>query len=236
MGDGYGALGSVEFIEHNFPEAEKNLRKAIEYNPNYPFAYETLGWIELYRMNIDESIKLFYQCIDLDPLSTRFKGSIGNAYAIAHRYDEGIVAIKEFLKSYPDDNYLLWTLGFLYARKGECDTAIEVLNRRTIGTKTNWVLTYCYMKTGQRAKAEEILQNNIEKSKTELVPDFMMAVQYCALGQYEKALDHLEKVMESQSESFFEVSMETDPFLEPLYDMPRFKKIVAEVKKGFGSL
>ena len=236
MGDGYGALGTVEFIERNFPEAEKHLRKAIEYNPNYPFAYETLGWIMLYRMHFDESLNFFYQCIELDPLSTRFKGSIGNAYAVAHRYDEGIQAMKEFLKSHPDDNFLLWSLGFLYARKGECEKAIEVLNQRSIGTKTNWVLTYCYVKTGQRAKAEEILQNNIEKSKTELVPDFMMAVQFCALGQYEKALDHLQRVSENRAESFFEISMETDPFLEPLYDMPRFKKIVADVKKGFGTL
>ena len=236
MGDGYGALGAVEFIEHNFREAEKNLRKAIEYNPNYPFAYETLGWIMLYRMKIDESLNFFNQCIELDPLSTRFKGSIGNAYAVAGQYDEGIAAMKEFLKTHSDDNFLLWTLGFLYARKGECEKAIEILNQRTIGTKTNWVLTYCYVKTGQRAKAEEILQNNIEKSKTDLVPDYMMGVQYCALGQYEKALDHLQKVSNSRVESFFEIGMERDPFLEPLYDMPRFKKIVADVKKGFSNL
>ncbi len=234
LGDGYGALGAVEFIEHHFDESERQLHKAIEFNPNYQYAYENLGWIMLYRNKVEEAIRYFNKCSDLDPLSTRFKGSIGNAYAIAGRYDEGIATMKEFLKADPKDNYLLWTLGFLYARKGEYEKAIDILNQRSIGTKTNWVLTYCYAKTGQRAKAEEILNNNIEKSKTEMVPDFMMAVQYCALGNYEKALDHLEKVSHNKAESFFEIELETDPFLTPLHNMPRFKKIVEEMKKEFG--
>jgi hypothetical protein len=107
------------------------------------------------------------------------------------------------------------------------------LNQRSIGTKTNWVLTYCYAKTGQRALAEEILNNNIEKGKTEMIPDFMMAVQYCALGQYDQALDHLEKVSQNKAESFFEIGLETDPFFTPLHNMPRFKKIAEDVKKEF---
>jgi TolB-like protein/Flp pilus assembly protein TadD len=216
LGDGYGALGAIELIEHNFPEAEKHLHQALEFNPNYPYAYENLGWIMLYKNNIEDAIRYFNKCSDLDPLSTRFKGSIGNAYAVAGRYDDGIATMQEYLKSNPKDNYLLWTLGFLYARKGDCEKAIEILNQRTIGTKTNWVLTYCYAKTGQRAKAEEILNNNIEKSKTEMVPDFMMAVQYCALGDYDKALDHLEKVSQNKAESFFEIGLETDPFLNSI--------------------
>jgi len=234
LGDGYGALGAIAFIEHQFTESEKNLRKAIEYNPNYPYAYEHLGWIMLYKKDLDESLRYLNQGVELDPLSTRFKGSVGNAYALAGKYDKGIAAMLEFLKSDPKDNYLLWTLGYLYARKGEINKAIDILNQRSIGTKTNWVLTYCYAKTGQREKAEEILKNNIEKSKTENVPDFMMAVQYCALGDYEKSLDRLEKVNANKAESFFEIGMESDPFLAPLWNMPRFKKIVADMKKEFG--
>lgn len=234
LGDAYGALGTIEYIEHEFEEAEQHLRKAIEYNPNYPYAYENLGWIMLCRNNTDEAIRYFKKCIDLDPLSTRFMGTVGNAYAISGRYEEGIAQVKEYMQSYPKDNYLLWTIGFLYARKGEYEKAIDALNQRTIGTKTNWVLTYCYAKTGQREKAQEILNNNIEKSKTEMIPDFMMAVQYCALGDNEKALDHLEKVSQNKAESFFEIGMENDPFLQPLYNMPRFKKIVEEIKQEFG--
>ncbi|HEX5112268.1 MAG TPA: tetratricopeptide repeat protein [Saprospiraceae bacterium] len=233
LGDGYGALGTIEFIEHRYEDSEKNLRKAIEYNPNYPYAYENLGWIMVYRKRFEDALAYFNRCVELDPMSTRFKGSIGNAYAVAGRYEEGITVLQDFLKDDPKDNYLLWTLGFLYAGKGDCDKAIEILNQRTIGTKTNWVLTYCYAKTGQRDKAEEILNNNIEKSKTEMIPDFMMAVQYCALGQYDKALDHLEKVRENKAESFFEVGLEKDPFLVPLHDHPRYKKLVMEIKKEF---
>lgn len=234
LGEGYGLLGAIAYIERDYIEGEKLLRKAIEFNPNQTFAYERLAWIVLMMGKEEEALRLLNKTVELDPLSTRNKGSIGNAYAVLGRYDEGIKILEEFLIPDPTDNYLLWTLGFLQARNGECDKAIETLNKRSIGTKTNWVLTYCYAKTGNKKPAEEILQTNIEKSKTEMVPDFMMAVQYTALGYDKKALEHLEKSIDIKGENFFVISLEEDPMFESLRSYPEFKKLVEKVKREYG--
>lgn len=232
-GEGYGVLGSIQYLERQFTEAEKNLGKAIEQNPNYSLAYDRLGWISLYRGNTDEAIRLFRKAIELDPLATRLQGSIGNAFAVVGRYDEGIQNMEQYLSQSPKDDYLLWTLGFLYARKGDFAKAIEYFQKRSIGLKTNWALGYSYAKSGQREKAEEILHNNLEKMKKEVVPDFMVAVQMCGLGRDRECLDYLTKGVNNTGENFFLVGLENDPFFVPLHKFPEFKTLVDKVKKDF---
>lgn len=233
LGEAHGLLGGIMYLKRNLRESETHLRKAIEYSPNYSWAYERLAWVMLLRGDRDEAFTLFDRSIELDPLASRYKGSVGNAYAILGEYRQGIETMENYLVSDPQDNYLLWTLGFLYARSGQYVKAIEVLLRRSIGTKTNWVLTYCYAKTGQRQLAEEILQRNVEKSKSELVPDFMMAVQMCALGRHEEALDYLEKGVANQGENFFIIALDHDPMFEDIWKHPRFSRLVERVKGEF---
>ena len=152
---------------------------------------------------------------------------------LIRRYDEGLKKVKVYLEADPTDNYLLWSLAYLQAGKGQYHEAIESLLRRSIGKTTNWVLGYCYAKTGDIEDARIILNNNIEKSKHEPVPDFMMAVQYCALGEKEKALEHLEKSIYTGGEGFFVIGLEDDPMLEPLWNEPAFKRIVGLVRKEY---
>ena len=232
-GEGYGVLGSIQYLERQFTEAEKNLGKAIEQNPNYSLAYDRLGWIRLYRGSTDEAVHLFKKAIELDPLATRLQGSIGNAFAVVGRYDEGIQNMEYYLRQSPKDDYLLWTMGFLHARKGDFTKAIEYFQQRSIGLKTNWALGYSYAKSGQREKAEEILQNNLEKKKKEVVPDFMIAVQMCGLGRDRECLDYLTKGVNNTGENFFLVGLENDPFFMSLHKFPEFKTLVDKVKKEF---
>ena len=232
-GESYGILGAILLLERNLPGAEKNLRKAIELNPNNPFAYERLGWTYMFGGNPKDAVANLKHAIELDPLSTRNKGAVGTMYYMFRRFDEGMVLVNEYLKTDPTDNFILWALSYLQAGKGEYQNAINTLLKRSIGTTTNWVLGYCYAKTGNTEAARTILNNNIEKSKTEPVPDFMMAVQFLALGEKDKALYHLERSIHTGGEGFFIVNMEDDPMLKPLKNDPVFKKIVSEAKKAY---
>ncbi|HJW29717.1 MAG TPA: adenylate/guanylate cyclase domain-containing protein, partial [Saprospiraceae bacterium] len=237
LGDAYGALGAVQYVEHNYKSAENNLRLALRYSPSYTLAYERLSWILMAKGQIDSALMLLDYAIGLDPFSTRLQGSFGNSMGLVGRYDEGIKRMNDYLKVSPQDNYLLWTLGFLYTRKGDYAKAIEYLTKRTIGLKTNWILGYCYAKTGQRDKAEEILNNNFEKKKKEPVPDFMIAVQLIGLGRDREAMDFLARGIDYQGELFFILALANDPFFETLHKYPEFnayvKKLGDEFKRSY---
>ena len=233
MGESYGILGAINLIEKDLKGAEKNLRKSIELNPNNPFAYERLTWAVLFSGNKREPIQILEKAIELDPLSTRNQGAMSTMYYLLRRYDVGIKLLNEFLANNPTDDYLLWSLSYLQAGKGDYNGAIESLLKRSIGKTTNWVLGYCYAETGNIEGAKMILNNNIEKSKKESVPDFMLAVQYLALGNKEKALEHLEKSIYSGGEGFFVLGLEDDPMLKPLWHDPEFKRIIGLMKKEY---
>ena len=233
-GEPYAILGGVYLNEKDLVSAEKNLRKCIELSPNTADAYERLAWVVLYRGRKDkEAIAHFEKAIQLDPLSTRYKGSFAVMFYMLGRYDEGIKYLETYLKDEPNDNYLLWSISYLYAGKGDYKTAMDYLLRRSIGVKTNWILGYCYAKTGNFEAAREILNNNLEKSKTQVVPDFMLAVQYVGLGDEEKAIHHLERSSRTDGEYFFILGVKEDPLLEPLHDHKDWDSVVKLMHAGY---
>ncbi len=233
-GECYGVLGAINFMERDLSSAEQNLKRSIELNPNYSFAYERLAWLALFQGKEDESLKQYDYVILLDPLSTRYKGSLGSAYYFMGRYDEGIKKMKEFLNLDPTDNFILWSLAYCYAGKGEYEKAIETFKKRTIGTNTNWAYAYCYAKLGNTTEAQRILNYHLERKKTGHVPDFMMAVQYAALWDKETALDYLEKSINNENEGWFILGFETDPMLASVRKDPRFKALLKKIAQDYG--
>jgi tetratricopeptide (TPR) repeat protein len=220
-------------LEGNLDEAEKNFRKSIDLNPNYTFAFERLAWISLFKNDEEECLRQYEHVISLDPLSTRLKGSLGGTYYYTERYREGIKRMNKFLESDPSDNYILWSLGVCYAGNKEYQKAIETFHKRSIGTNTNWALSYCYAKLGKMDEVKRILQYHLEKKKTDYVPDFMMAVQYAALGDKKTTLDYLEKSVHNQSETWFTLGYERDPMIALVRNEPRFKALLKGVQERY---
>jgi tetratricopeptide (TPR) repeat protein len=232
-GECYGVLGAVNLLEKDLVSAKKNLTRSIELNPNYTFAFERLAWISLFAKNYDESLRLYNLVISLDPLTSRYKGSLGSALYFMGRYKEGISRLNEFLELDPTDNFILWSLGCCYAGNGEYQKAIDVFHKRSIGTNTNWALAYCYGKLGKMDEVKKILDYHLEKKKTDHVPDFMMAVQYAALGDKGTALDYLESSVNKDSEGWFILGFDSDPMLASLRDEPRFHVLSKKVNEEY---
>lgn len=233
LGESYAILGAISIVDYQIADAETSLRKAIALNPNDPFAHERLSWVMLFKGKDDDALALLNRAIELDPFSTRNKGAMGTLHYLLRRFDEGIRITEGYLKDFPTDNYLLWSLAYLQAGKGDYPAAIANLNKRSIGTTTNWVLGYCYAMTGDTLHARMILDNNLEKNKTQKVPDFMLAIQYIPFGAYNTAMDHLERAIREEGEGFFVFDMGSDPMLKPIWNDRRFQEIAAAAKRKF---
>lgn len=222
----YGVMGAINLLEADVVSAEKNLIKSIDLNPNYSFSFERLAWVRMFQGNHKEALELYDKVILLDPLSTRYKGSLGSIYYFMGKYEEGARRMNEFIHTDPKDDFLLWALAYCYAGNGECEKAIETLQKRTLGTNTNWVYAYCYAKLGKMKEAQGILDYHLARKKVDHVPDFMMAIQYIALGDNQTALDYLEKSIEVRGENWFVLGFAKDPMIDPIRNEPRFMKIM----------
>ncbi|MEO5905268.1 MAG: CDC27 family protein, partial [Saprospiraceae bacterium] len=232
-GESYGVLGAVNLLEHDIPAAEAHLRKSLELNQNYSFSYERLAWIELFKGNTKEVIALYNKIIELDPLSTRHKGSMVNSNYFMGKYKEGIKRGNYFLEQDPLDNFLLWSVAYCYAGNKEYQKAIDILKKRSLGTHTNWIYTYCYAKLGRIDEARANLNYHYERKKTGHVPDFMMGVQHAALGEKEKAIDYIETSVNAGGENWFVLGFTSDPMLDVLRSEPRFIALQKKVREEF---
>lgn len=233
MGEAYGVLASVHLNERNTKAAIAYYDSASALSPNSALIHERYAWAALWVGDEKKAYKLFSKALEIDPLSTRFRGSLGTSYYQTGNFEKGIEMMEKFRKEYPNDNFILWVLAYNYAGKGDYNEAVKVLEERTIGKNTNWLLSYCYAKLGDPERAGDILQYNLEKAKTEYVPAFMIGVQYLGLGYEKEALDYLERGLENGNENFFYYNIAKDPLLKSVKDNPRFQALVRDVREKF---
>ena len=71
-------------------EAEKEYKRAIEIDPNYPYAHQGYGRYLSHMGRFDEGIAELKRALELDPLSPTINSHLSMAYMSAHRYDDAI--------------------------------------------------------------------------------------------------------------------------------------------------
>ena len=226
LGDAHAILGRyLTVIEWDRVGSEKEIRRAIELEPNNPYAYSQLADILIFQKRFDEAIAAARREIELDPLSKR--NSLANALFGARRFDEVIAEMKEVQALDPTyaDNY--WNLGWAYFGKGSYREAVATLQKLVeldddVTNKS--FLALALAKAGSRDEAVKQLDLLKQESSKRYVSGHAFALVYLALGNKGEALTWLEKEVEDRSTyaNFYPI----DPLLEDVREEPRFKAIL----------
>ena len=229
LAEAHSALGYVEyFFEWDWAAAEKEFRRAIEINPNYPLAHlgyahllSTLGRNEDALAEIDRAIKL-------DPLSP-FVGTIkGQILFHARRYSEAIEEVNKALDIEPNFWIGQIVLGRSYERLGQYEQAIKALRMAAESsggvTEATSLAGYVYAVSGQRQQAEQALQALHVTSETRYVPPYNFALLYQGLGNSDEALKWLEKAYEQRDVHM--VFLPVDSKWDSLRNTPHFMDLI----------
>lgn len=89
LAESHASLGWVKLnFDWDWPETEKEFRRALDLNPNYPTAHHWYG-IYLGRMGrFEESVAELNHAQQLDPLALAIGNSLGLTYYQARQYDQ----------------------------------------------------------------------------------------------------------------------------------------------------
>jgi serine/threonine protein kinase/Tfp pilus assembly protein PilF len=219
------------YYDRDWAAAEREYKRAIELNPNYPNAR---SWYAVYLMaagRFDEALAQIRRAQELDPLSLPINMSLGWILLTARQNDQSVDQLHKTLEM--DPNFVLThhRLGLVYEQQGKYDEAIaefkEVL-RLTAGKPLGLVsLAHAYALSGQRAEAQKILAELREQSKLRFVSPASVAAIYVALGDKDEAFIWLEKA-EKERDGIL-ARLRVDSRFDNLRSDPRFADLLRRV-------
>jgi TolB-like protein/DNA-binding winged helix-turn-helix (wHTH) protein/Tfp pilus assembly protein PilF len=232
LAEAHASYGCILFLyDWNWAESERELRKAIELNPGYANTYQCYG-VFLAAMNRpDDALATMGHSIELDPMSLSINETLGWAYYVARRYPEAIAQFQKTLALDPDFGQALRYLGLTYLYLGRHEDALETLERARSAladepdVKADLALAHAL--AGDKAEAEALLSELTEASRERYVSPFLIASFHVGLGNFEEALDWLDKAYEERVGNL--VFIGVDPAFDPLRAHPRFQSLLARV-------
>ena len=198
LAEGYASLGfAIVSFDLDWNKAAELFARAVEVNPNSISAHFWRAAISAQTKRFDEALRELKITNELDPDSFLNLHMTAWVYYHARRFDESIGIHRQTLEIEPNYAWGLQTYSWALRRGGEFKEAIIPAERAVQLTGENpfylTSLAAAYADAGEATKAEEILAQLEEISKTKFVSEYMLALVYCALKDKDRAFENLEK-------------------------------------------
>ena len=229
LGEVHSSLGWLSWRQDwDWATAERELRYAVELNPNYAEGHENLVWYLAWSGRSTEALDEIKKIRKLDPAYPYFSPESGIYY---HRRDYRalIEASRKYVASIPDDWPGRYNLGVGYEGSGrkldaipEYQRAIELSHGDQDPTAA---LAHAYAALGRKAEAERILRELQRKSRTSYVSPYMIATIYAGLADKDRAFEFLEKAYQERS-SDIAYFLKADLRIDNLRSDPRFEDLL----------
>ncbi|MEO6333834.1 MAG: tetratricopeptide repeat protein [Pyrinomonadaceae bacterium] len=206
-------------FDYNYDAAERELKKALELDPNDASARETYGGLLASLGRHDESLAEVQKAAELNPLSPSIGGSVGNSLLSARRYDEAIVQYKKALEL---DAYFIQThRGLAIAYQMTRNYAESVEERAKITEIMGNPQGAAFVRESfARRGWQGFLREMTDNSRAPQPSPYIKATFYSELGEKDKAIAILNRLYEDGSSSL--VGLRVDPRFDSLRDDLRF--------------
>src|SRR6266446_4271315 len=126
LAEAHAVLGNVAMsYDWDFSTAEKELKTALDLNPNYSTAHEWYAHLLLVEGRYDEALAESHHLLEIDPDTLLFKAVRAEILYYARRYDEAVAEASSVLRLHPDFVLASYWLGCAYREKKMYPEAIS---------------------------------------------------------------------------------------------------------------
>ncbi|KAB2909009.1 MAG: tetratricopeptide repeat protein [Ignavibacteriales bacterium] len=134
-----------------------------------------------------------------DPSEKEYYYLLSDIYTQGRQPDSAEAVMKSLIEKYPDDYYSLYRLANLYEGRKPL-SAIKIYEKMLDDEPEDWNtyirLAELYDKTGNKAKATEILEEYLHFNPSDFTIREVLVNYYISLKQYDKALVHINSVLQ----------------------------------------
>ncbi len=243
LGEAHAALGVVKYsYDWDWAAAERELKRAIELNPNDEVAHTVYAYYLHSMGRANEGLAEMKRAYELNPLSIRINSGLGDMLAFAHahrQYDQAIAQFRKTIELEPAQwilGSIYWHLGAVYEKKGMHVEAIaEYQKGMNLDGDSDLAaaLEQDYKTSGFIEAKRVMLQKNLQKmreaSKQKRVPPLGFAFIYAELGEKEQAFEWLEKAYEERSSALVHLGNGLVCTCDVLRSDPRFADLLRRI-------
>jgi len=226
------ALGwSLTFYDWDFVGAERQLRRALELNPNYATACHYYALLLVALRRFDEGIALIRRALEIDPLTLIFNATLGGLLYFARRHDESLEQHRKTLDMDPGFPLTHAYMAGPLIQRGKADQAVLACRKAHElsgeSTYASSMLAYSLAAAGEPLEARRILDELVELSRTRYVSAYHLALPYGGLGDADNAILWLEKAYDERDN--WMVWLSVHPAFDPVRSDSRFVDLVRRV-------
>lgn len=168
-------IGKTYRLMKKYQESIEALKELIRTAPEYAPAYNQLGYTYYEQGDNEKALEAFNKYAELEPEEPNPYDSIGDMFRAQGKFLEAIEQYKKALEVKPDFYASFRNLGLCYIAVGDYDQALATYKKYLgMNPEREW----------QRDIYSDLIQINVE------------------LGQYSKALQNVEKVIDLSGSSF----------------------------------
>ena len=227
--DAHAYFGDAKrYLDRDFAGDEKELKRALEIDPNSAIAHMFMSFLRSAQGELDEAVEEIEEAERLDPLSPPICYVAVLWYIAADRIEDAIRAGQRSVQLDPNYVYFDPPLADAYRAKGDFNQAVELYEKAQAVTHFPSVglgITYATMGRGEDAR--RVLDQLIDKSRQQYVAADSIAVIYVALGEKDEAFRWLDRACQEHSGSFYSYMFRSE--FRPLHSDPRFADILRRI-------
>ncbi len=232
LAEAHASLGAHRLINFDWVGAEKEIKRALELDPNSSEANDAY-WNYLCAVGrADEGLRYEIRARELNSMPDG--GQAAFAYFLARQYDKAIELYGKNLEKKPDNAHAHVLLGEAYVAKGMPAEGVAemqkgvALDATLAKTPERWdrypLLAYAYAAAGRRDEALKILDEQQRLAKQRYVSPYNFAIIYTGLGDKDRAFERLAECVEQRILIIFH--LKSRPMFDPLRSDPRYAELL----------
>jgi TolB-like protein/Tfp pilus assembly protein PilF len=232
LAEPHATLGFVTWLlDWDRVTAEKEFRRAIELNPNYPTAHQ---WYSRFLRGVgrtDEAFQEIKKAEALDPLSLVIINNVAENYIDRGDLNAATKECQRMMDIDPNFWAAHQTLGIVLVRQGryadalaEAQKSIQFSNRSNASLA---LLGHVYGRLGRRSEADAVIKELQTRYDAKQADGRDLAVLYAGLDDKDKAFEWLQKAFENRS--VFLVFLRLEPLMESLRSDARWNELEKRV-------
>jgi adenylate cyclase len=229
LAEAHFSLGALRFKDWDWTGAEKELRRALELDPNSSQAISGYSAFLVDAGRAEEALPYAKRAEELKERNVT-PAQVAYVYFHARRYEAAIELYLKSVEKTPNNPHLHFFLGEAYVAKGMYEEGVAEMQKAVAleNAPERWdrypVLAYAYAVAGRRDEALKILNEQKRLAKQRYISPYNFAIIYTGLGDKDRAFEYLNKAYDEGAGGLSHFPVR--PMFDSLRSDPRYRNLL----------